>query len=709
MEVPRGGNGTPAPARSVERLFEFCVLGMVACGYFAVAGSGYLDLPTILLTAAALVVRTFISSGVFRAPITPMAVNVLTLAYIGFYPIDYLFLSKEFLPATVHLVFFLAITKVVTATTDRDFSYLKVVSFLELMAACMLNGRLNFFVFLTLFLLFAVGTFTTSEIRRSAASNARVARAGLRGMQPRLELLSIMLSLGVMTMTAGLFFFLPRTARAAFQHLVSERYHLPGFSNEITLGQIGEIKTQATTVMHVRFLQPVTPPNLKWRGLALAQFDGRRWFNDLRTVYEPIKTERGGLVRLLEERQRPPFSTQRISYEVHQKDFGADTLFFAGVPEFLRIATPVIRRSASNSVRLPLGVTGEVTYIAHAYIENDNPPVVLADPLSAAQRHDYLSLPPLDPRIERLAREVTLGTRGPEARARAIEQHLRREYGYTLKLLSHEVQDPLAYFLFERRKGHCEYFASAMAVMLRTIDIPSRVVTGFQSGVFNPLSGLQLIRTSDAHSWVEAYLPGRGWTTFDPTPPDSAAAAESIWSRINLYFDAAETFWQDWVLNYDLDHQLLLATRVQDSGRSSSWTDAAALQIRVWRELATAFLKHYGAPLAAAFIMLAGVIFYGPSLKKLLSHRRRMRRVQRGLVDASDATLLYTRALRVLERKGFEKPAWVTPNEFARTLTAPDVAPMMEDLTDAYHELRFGGRREAAPRMLQLLERLEKS
>ena len=92
-----------------------------------------------------------------------------------------------------------------------------------------------------------------------------------------------------------------------------------------------------------------------------------------------------------------------------------------------------------------------------------------------------------------------------DAKARAIERHLRHDYGYTLELPPETVRDPLANFLFVRKKGHCEYFASAMAVMLRTLGIPSRVVTGFQSGVFNPLTGWQVVRASDAHSWVEAW------------------------------------------------------------------------------------------------------------------------------------------------------------------------------------------------------------
>ncbi len=696
-----------AERQGVERLFEFCVLGMVACGYLAVAGSGYLDAPTVLLTAGALLMRSLIAGGVFPLRPSPVLVNVVTLAYIAFYPIDYLFLSKEFLPATVHLVFFLAVTKVLTASTDRDFSYLKVVAFLELMAACLLNGRLNFFVFLALFLLFAIGTFSTSEIRRSAGKDVRVVRAGYRFLQPRLMALGLVISLGVLTLTGGLFFFLPRTARAAFRHLIPERYHLPGFSNEVTLGQLGEIKQQSTAVMHIRFLTATWPVNLKWRGAALSQFDGRRWYNDLSIAYEPIRNESNGLVRLLDDSHRPPSTTRRIHYEVRQKDFGSDTLFFAGIPEFLSISAPVIRRSSSNSIRAPFSPNG-LHYIAHGYLEPEGTPEVPPEPLSPAMWREYLELPSLDSRIPRLAHEITSANRSKEAQARAIEDYLRTRYGYTLTLLSREVPDPLADFLFERKKGHCEYFASAMAVMLRTIGIPSRVVTGFQSGVYNPLSGLQVIRSSDAHSWVEAYLPMRGWTTFDPTPADPNVTAESVWMRFSLFMDAAETFWQDWVINYDLDHQLLLATRMQDSGRSSTWGESATARLKEWRNLVSDFLKRYGAPLAAGFLIVAVIIIQGPALLKAWTTRRRLRRVQQGKVDASDATLLYRRMLRTLERKGFEKPAWVTAAEFARTIPASNITPLVDDLTEAYQQLRYGGQREAAPRMLALLDQLEK-
>ncbi|MCX6632478.1 MAG: transglutaminase-like domain-containing protein, partial [Candidatus Solibacter sp.] len=142
---------------------------------------------------------------------------------------------------------------------------------------------------------------------------------------------------------------------------------------------------------------------------------------------------------------------------------------------------------------------------------------------------------------------------------RAIERHLRSDYGYSLKLPDREVADPLAHFLFARRQGHCEYFASSMAVMLRSLGIPARLATGFQGGVYNPVSDLWLVRASDAHSWVEAWIPGYGWRTFDPTPADPNAGGLTLLTQLSLYLDAAETFWQEWVVTYDVARQGTLA------------------------------------------------------------------------------------------------------------------------------------------------------
>ena len=174
-------------------------------------------------------------------------------------------------------------------------------------------------------------------------------------------------------------------------------------------------------------------------------------------------------------------------------------------------------------------------------------------------RDRYLQLPEqLDPRIPELAQQITGSETSPYLRALAIERYLSTHYDYTLQLPSQPPADPIADFLFHRRRGHCEYFASSMAILLRTVGIPSRIITGFRGAQFNQLNANYIVRASDAHSWVEAYIPGAGWTTFDPTPAGDAAAA-TLWTRYQLYLDAAREFWREWIVNYDAGHQQALS------------------------------------------------------------------------------------------------------------------------------------------------------
>ena len=123
----------------------------------------------------------------------------------------------------------------------------------------------------------------------------------------------------------------------------------------------------------------------------------------------------------------------------------------------------------------------------------------------------YLQLPELDPRIPQLAAQVSGSASNNYDKAVALEQYLKTNYVYTLQLPGSPVADPLANFLFERKQGHCEFFASSMAVMLRTLRIPARLVNGFVNDEFNDLTGNYVVRAKDAHAWVEAYFPGYGW------------------------------------------------------------------------------------------------------------------------------------------------------------------------------------------------------
>jgi transglutaminase-like putative cysteine protease len=529
-------------------------------------------------------------------------------------------------------------------------------------------------------------------------------RGGLRAFPRRLAVLAVFLFAGILMMTAGLFFVLPRTARAALERFVPQRYHLPGFASEITLGQIGQIKQSSAPVMHIRSYQTAGLLDVKWRGSALNSFDGRRWFNSS-SGGELLRVERGVLTF---RRTRPPARPGRnIVYQVQLNEIAADTLFVAGAAESISISLPFLQRTPSGSFRVPRFHSGGLSYGVYSFLEDESAPVAWTpDPLPPAVRDELLQLPHIDTRIIRLARQMTAGAESEEEEARALEHNLRHDYGYTLELPRSSVPDPLANFLFVRKKGHCEYFASAMAVMLRTLGIPARVVTGFQSGIFNPLTGWQVVRASDAHSWVEAWINGRGWTTFDPTPPDPHAASAGVLARISLFFDAAGQFWQDWVLSYDLDRQLVLASRMEESSRrlQFQWIDDAQDKLKA---AARASLRHalaFGAGIAIAVLLM----LFGPRALRRWRALQRVRKIERGEGEASDATLLYQRMLGVLRKRGIQKPAWLTPAEFARVIPASELTVLVDDLTGAYNEFRFGGRRDVAPRMVRLLDQLEK-
>jgi transglutaminase-like putative cysteine protease len=696
-----------APQEVVERFFQFSLLGMLASGYFAVLGSGYMDSATAILTLAALCLRALMIAGVVKFEIPGRLVAAVTLLYIGFYPLDYFYISGGFLPAAPHLIFFLGSVKILTAKTQRDFMFVKTIAVMALLAAAVLSVSLAFFAFLTVFLLFSIATLSSGEVVQSTRlflsggeTRRALSRSGLRAFPRRLGMLSFGLFGGILVLTAGMFFVLPRTARAAFQRFAPERYHLPGFSNEVTLGEIGEIKQISTPVMHV-YSQGDGYLAVRWRGTALTHFDGKRWFNP------PVAEE-----RLRPEGRRVVLNTglenrpgRRIEYEVRLTDIASDVIFVAGTPESMILDVPVVWRSPSGTLRVPRINGAGLRYAVSSVLEEESP---LTPQLSPDDRVAALAVPPLDERIPRLALDMTAGSATPEQRARALERRLRHDYGYTLELLPAPVADPLATFLFARKKGHCEYFASAMAVMLRTLGIPSRVVTGFLGGVYNPMTGWQVVRASDAHSWVEAWLPRRGWVTFDPTPADPAPASASLWSRAGLVLDAADQFWQDWIVGYDFERQITLVARMQESGRQMrfNWLgDLGDAASEVGRGLGAA--RAYAVELTILFALAAAAILFGPGLLRKLRADLRVRRAQRGEAQASDATLLYERMLRVLAHRGLQKPPWLTPAEFARVLPASELAMLVEDLTGAYNEFRFGGRRDAAPRMVRLLKRIE--
>ena len=699
----------PVPvSKAVDRFLHVSLLGMIASGSLAVAFSGALDVPTMALTGTAIVVRALMVAGKLQARLPEHLAAVLAVGYLCFYPIDYYLLTRDFLAATVHLVCFLAAVLVVKASTSRDYFLVKLIALLEILAASVLATNVAFLLCLGVFVLCGVAAQSSGEIEANLKVQRAVAREGIQGAHRRLAGVTLFLFLGILVVAAALFFVLPRTAHAALEHLVPERYHLPGFSNEVLLGQIGEIRMRSTPVMHIQIERQRRPLALKWKGATLAKFDGRRWFNEI-DGGTSLASEEGGWVKLTSDDQRRRPGT-RINYEVQLKSLTSDVLFFAGTPETVTVESAQLIRTSAGGYRLGMRTLSGTRYFATSFLEPTVPVRnSFAEELTGARRAVYLGTPAgLDPRIRELAREVAGGAGSELDRAREIEHHLRTSYGYTTELLQEAVPNALGHFLFVRKKGHCEYFASAMAVMLRTAGIPSRVATGFQSGVFNPMSGWYLVRASDAHSWVEAWLDGYGWVTFDPTPPDPSAGNSSIWTRATLLLDAVDVFWQEWVMSYDLERQVLLAGRVGQSGRSFStdWVDWLRSWKVSWKNAGSVDRRMVFA-LIAVVALAAFALRAGPRVWRWWRTQQRVRQLLTEPGTASDATVLYERMLAVLKKRGVEKPYWLTPVEFAAMVPGGESRRIVGELTRQYNTMRFGGRGEAAPRIVVLLEQLE--
>jgi hypothetical protein len=331
---------------------------------------------------------------------------------------------------------------------------------------------------------------------------------------------------------------------------------------------------------------------------------------------------------------------------------------------------------------------------------------------SASMRETYLQLPKLDPRIPELAKQITARADNPYDKAHALEGYLPSHYGYTLDLTGPPPPDPLAYFLFEKRAGHCEYFAAAMTVMLRSVGVPARYINGFQTGEYNDVGGDFVVRASDAHSWVEAYFPSFGWMTFDPTPP-SDEKPPGMFAWLGHYWDWFELQWSEWVINYDFVHQITLAQNLHRVSRD--WTERlrtvfadarrfATDRLELWQARAVRTAAALPAGLAILAVLCISALLLQPKVRQRLVAVWRLRIAPSAAMTPHLATLQYNEMLRLLARRGIRKAPGQTPLEFATSVPDGNLAALVRELTAMYHAARFGGQAPDPRRASSLLD-----
>ncbi len=541
-------------ARAIERYFNVALYLLVLSGFGALASTGGLDLPAVILVGLALALRGFQLLTRREFVIPERWTTVLTLIYVAIYLADYFFLSRSFLTATVHLVLFAMVVRLFSLQRTRDHYMLAVLSFLMVLAAAVLTVGSVFLFSFAGFLLVAVITFVLMEMRHSVAAeqthaqDPRAASPGVaspaQGMAYGLLAIAPVLMLMILAGSFLIFFLLPRVSSHYLSAYTPTSDVSTGFTDRVQLGRIGQIQQSSTVIMHIEIQNDLQGGyDLKWRGVALSNFDGRTWSNSYeQTQVRPAIDGSYRLAPLLDPRGASAAAGRPIRYRVLMEPIGTNVFFLAERPQRLAGNFRQVSMDAGGAV-YDLDTERPINrYEAESQLaEIDSDELRLAANTTPVGLDEYLKLPPLDIRISNLAQEIAAPAPSNYDKAVAVEQYLLTHFGYTLELPRSLPQDPLANFLFERKKGHCEYFASSMAVMLRSLRIPSRIVTGFRGGEFNDLTGQYVVRASDAHSWVESYFPGSGWISFDPTPAGNLPTRTG-WSRMQLYMDAAASF-----------------------------------------------------------------------------------------------------------------------------------------------------------------------
>lgn len=251
-----------------------------------------------------------------------------------------------------------------------------------------------------------------------------------------------------------------------------------------------------------------------------------------------------------------------------------------------------------------------------------------------------------------------------------------------------------------------------MAVMLRTLKIPARVVNGFRSDEFNDITGSYIIRAKNAHSWVEVYFPQYGWVTFDPTPGGEVGTPEG-WDRAMLYLDAAQSFWREWIISYDASHQYVLGQAAVSTTRSLA--DRARWWTRAQYERLLNFVRRQQGraertPMGWLVVAIAGgllLVLMGNAGRIVQMIRLRSLRSHPERSPQQAATVWYERMVRSVAKRGVTKTSGQTPREFLHAIQNNPLRTKVERFTEAYESARFGNSADDARQLPDLCEQVE--
>ncbi len=546
--------------------------------------------------------------------------------------------------------------KLLESKESRDYLQILALSLMMVAGGASLSPDL---VYGSLFLVdLALGTVLllwlpfAREIGRSEAPGPLLARLGW---------VSALLFLGSLPLALAIFTFLPRALNPFWMGFAAGARPVSGFSDQLQLGQVGRLSLSGATAFRAQMDDPprplAAPPY--WRGVVMEVTDGRRW--SLAPTPQSYTAERRG-------------GAARITYFV--EPHGERELFILEQPLMVVANFRTLPRSPSRVWRLSAPLLKPIRYQGFS-----RPSDRRSDPLLESERRLNLSLPAdFSPRIAALSARLAGGETDPAVAAGKLTAFFASGFVYSLDVPRSDG-DPLEAFLFSHLTGYCEYFASALALMLRSAGIPARLVGGYLGGEYNPAGGYYLVRQSAAHTWVEAWLPGSGWTRLDPTPAAGELGMTLASRRARkprLWLDALRMKWNSWVVQYDTETQVEIL-RLAGRGLRRAMSFRGGVAKAGW---AIAGL--------AAMACLAAAVRFLPVRRQTPWKRR------------------YARFLRIAAGAGAARLAHEGPIDHARRLGEvwPAARPDAVRLAGIYAAVHYGGAtfdRQAMEEMDRLL------
>jgi protein-glutamine gamma-glutamyltransferase len=480
----------------------------------------------------------------------------------------------------VRFIVFLLLLKLWSRRGVRDEWQVWALTFLLMAAGTTVNEDVLYGLLFTLYV--PICTFGLALFHLRSETEQADAQASSQPLS-RVYMGALALIAGLVFLSSvALFFVFPRVGLGFFAPKIREANAMVGFSDTVELGRHGAIRDNPQVALRVEFLREIPPSynDLHWRMMGFDHYDGSRWSRTSKERGQPVRRmtvqEWDVASAQLSEGMRALLKdAPAFPLRVYMEPLGARQL-----PALWPVASV---RPTTDTLGIPFDPKfanlyadphGDLLYIARnevgvAYdmtvLQPPPPQALIAASNAELSEHEerslrrYLQLPPDMERLRGLAAQITKDKPAtPWARADAIQSYLNGAYTYTTDLPRVDPKNPVEDFLFRTKTGHCEFFATSMALLLRATGVHARVVNGFLGGTWNDIGGYLAVRQGDAHSWVEVYYPGLGWVPYDPTPSDGRVgfqddAAAKLWRSS---YDAIKMQWNRLVIEYDLGVQI---------------------------------------------------------------------------------------------------------------------------------------------------------